>query len=193
MKKILIALLAATAAMSSAHAEGIYAGASTWRSSINMDLVSPTASTSFTERVREGKLFAGFDLDKTWAVEGGYINFGNVSKQYALGGVPGNFNTDGQVWYAAGKGSYAINNDWSVFGKLGLARSEVEFNVNGAISATGQATKTGAYLGAGIQYQLTPRAALIVELERYGRTSVQATRAKVENKNTVSVGARFSF
>lgn len=192
MKKLLIALIAASV-MPAVHAEGIYAGASTWRSQVDMDVVTQAASTSFSDKVRTGKLFAGIELNKTWGVEGGYIDFGKVSKTYALGAVPGNFSTDGHAWYAAGKGSYAFNEDWSAFGKLGLARSEVAFSIDGAVSASDKASKTGAYLGAGIQYQLTKSAALMVELERYGRTEVQANRAGVKNGNTFSVGARFNF
>ncbi len=193
MKKLLSVLFATAATLASAHAEEVYLGASIWHAKVNMDVATTAAKTSFSDSVREGKLFGGVQLDKTWGLEGGYIHFGDVATQYTLASVPGNFKTDGHAWYAAGSGRYAFNDQWSVFGKLGLARTDVSFSIDGAVTATDKATKTGAYLGTGIQFQLTKQAALIVELERYGKTAVQATRASVDNTNTVSIGARFSF
>jgi OOP family OmpA-OmpF porin len=193
MQKILVSLLACLLGSSAAHAEGAYVGASVWRNKAEIDFATTSARTSVTSKVSSAKLFGGYEFDKTWGIEGGYMDFGKVSNQYQLGALPGAFETGGHAWYTAGKASYAFNEDWTGFGKLGLAHSSVFFKGTGAVTISDSASKTGLYAGAGMQYQLSKQVALTVEVERYGKNSIWGNQSQVKNSNNFSIGARYGF
>jgi OOP family OmpA-OmpF porin len=167
MKKIILALITYSFALT-AHAEGTYLGAGTTSSrydvNINFDsFINHMSSTSVS-----AKLFAGYELDKTWAIETGYADLGSISTDWAFSGRRGTAKLGVQSFYVAGKGTASFNNQFSLFGKLGMAHSK--FKQSGFPSG-GDETKTGLYGSVGAEYALNKQTGLSLEWERYGQSN----------------------
>ena len=136
MNKILFALIASVTALSSvsiAHAEGAYAGVGVGAARYKFDVPNAVSSDDHSSTEPAGKVFGGYEFDKMFGVEAGYTNFGSKSYSFTQGGVPGSIDTDSHSFYVAGKAAMPVNEQVSVFGKLGASR-----NHNG-ISGTGAA------------------------------------------------------
>ena len=121
MKKIIFALIAAATAMGSAQAAGPYVGvgAATADHSYNL----PGTTNGSTDGYKaSGKLFGGYDFNQTWGVEAGYTDVRKSDYNYTLNNVPGHAESDGHSLYVAGKVTAPINDQFSVFGKLGRTK-----------------------------------------------------------------------
>src|ERR1700756_4380070 len=102
MKKILFALIASATAlggMSTASAAAndpgsAYIGAGIVGSRYSFDVPGATSNDDHSGNKASGKLFAGYNFDKTFAVEGGYTDFGSQSYNYTLGGTAGRLESD---------------------------------------------------------------------------------------------------
>ena len=169
--KTLIAATLVTGGIASAQAEGVYVGGS---------LGAPRYSSSVNGISGDGsgtgiKLYGGYQLTPNIAFEGGYFDLGHIDD------ANGRVKTRGI--YADAVGSYLFAPQWSVLGSAGL--------VDGRFTTTrGNDTSPGLTLGAGVQYDLTPQAALRVQYERYH--FVNAFDAK-PNIGEVSAGVKFAF
>ncbi len=186
MKKILFAVIAASAALSSisiAHAEGAYAGAGAVASRYSFN----EPGTDQSGNKVSGKLFAGYEFDKTWGVEAGYTDFG--SKSFTFNGSNGasQVATDSHAFYVAAKATAPINEQFSVFGKLGVASTHD--NISGDVQSNFQGdSKTGLYASIGGQYAINKNVALTAELEHYGQSADFGRKA-----DALAFGARYSF
>jgi OOP family OmpA-OmpF porin len=78
-----------------------------------------------------------------------------------------------------------VNDQFSVYGKLGLEHSERKLQ---SADLNLKDTDTGAYGAVGLQYNLNQQVALTAEYERYGKTKTVGAKADVW-----TVGARYSF
>src|SRR3954470_7932953 len=121
---------------------GPYLGAGIGRSHIRSGgafaLGSPSVSESSDRRDNGVSLFAGYNFDKRWAVEGGYTDLGKFNYGYTgvgpLAGTNGQASFEARSWWLAGKGTFPINDRFEVYGKLGAAfnRGEVSGSTNSA-------------------------------------------------------------
>ena len=141
MKKILFALIATATALtgvSSAYAAdpGAYAGVGLVGSRDKFNVPGATGGDDSSTK-GTGKLFAGYNIDKTWGVEAGYTDFGSASRDFTVGGVPGHIGSDAHSLYVAGKGSWPVNDQFSVYGKLGAARNHNSVDATGAAAGMG--------------------------------------------------------
>jgi opacity protein-like surface antigen len=183
MKKLIFALIAGATAMSAAHAEGPYIGLGVTTVDHTYNIPGATAGSSDGYKAG-GKIFGGYDLDKTWGVEAGYTDFRSSSFDYTVGGVPGHVESDGHSVYLAGKATAAMNDQFGVFGKLGVAQNKA--SMSGSVSASD--SKTEAYGAIGAQYNLNKQVALTLEYERYGKSKDFGAKA-----DAWTVGARYNF
>ncbi|MFZ6801553.1 porin family protein [Undibacterium sp. Di24W] len=183
MKKLIFSLIASSFALA-AQAENTYLGAgiTSSRYDVNINLgnfVNHKSSTSVS-----AKLFAGYELDKTWALETGYADLGSISTDWAFSGRKGTAKLAVQTFYVAGKGSASINDQFSLFGKLGLAHSK--FKQSGFPSG-GDETKTGLYGSVGTEFALSKQTSLSLEWERFGQSNTYT------KNGSLTAAARYSF
>ncbi len=185
MKKILFALIATTATLSSvsiAHAEGAYVGAGAVASRFNFD----QPGTNDSGNKVSGKLFGGYEFDKMFGVEAGYTDFG--SKSFAFNNGASNIDTDSHAFYVAGKATTPINEQFSVFGKLGAVNTHDNVSGRGtAVNFRGD-SKTGLYASVGGQYAINKNVALTAEVEHYGKSATFGRKA-----DALAFGARYTF
>lgn len=186
MKKLIFALVAATAAIGSAQAAGPggYIGLGIANADHSASIPGTTASSSDGWKT-SGKIYGGYDFDQTFGVELGYTDFRSSDYSYTLNGVNRTGTSDGKSYYVAGKATMPVNEQFSVFGKLGAANNKRTFNDP---VFSGSDTKTELYAGVGAQYNFNPKVAVSLEYERYGKNQDIGAKSDV-----ITLGARYSF
>jgi opacity protein-like surface antigen len=192
MKKLIVAVLAATAAMSAAQAQST-GGATQPRAYVGIGVATAdhedfSGVTGFDSNgyKSSAKVFGGYEINPMWAVEAGYTDFRKADFNYNAGTAgTGSGNTKGYGVYVAAKASMPINDQFSGYGKLGVQHSSRELNspiVNLSDS------DNGLYGALGVQYNLSQQVALTAEYERYGKSKAFGAKADVW-----TLGARYSF
>ena len=190
-KNILFAMIAtvtAFAGMSAAHADCFYVCVVITGNRYNFDVPGATSADNHSGYKAGGKVFAGYDFDKTWAIEGGYADFGSKDYSYVTGAGNGSVNTDSHGYYLAGKATMPVTDKVGVFGKLGVAK------VKNSLSGTGLSTgisgndKTGVYASVGAQYAINEKVSLTAEVEQKEKKDDQGHKA-----TGLAFGARYNF
>jgi len=189
MKKLLVVLIASAAVMSAAQAQTpaprAYVGAGI--ASADHDFKLSGASNVDTEGYKaSGKIFGGYEFNQTWGVEAGYTDFRKSDVNYSIGSTNYRGETDGHALYLAAKATLPVNAQFSVYGKLGAARSKSELELVNA--ARMSRSKTEAYGAVGAEYKLNESMSLIGEYERYGKSKDFGAKADVW-----TIGAKYSF
>ncbi|MES2297412.1 MAG: outer membrane beta-barrel protein [Pseudomonadota bacterium] len=183
MKKLIFALIAAATAMSAAHAQTGYVGLGITSVDHNYNVAGATNGSADGYKA-SGKIFGGIDIDKMWGVEAGYTDFRSSSFNYTLGGSSAHVESDGHAFYLAGKATAALNDQFGVFGKLGIAQTKS--TLSGSLSRSD--SDTSGYGAIGAQYNLSKQVALSLEYERYGKS-----RDFGAKPDAWTVAARYNF
>lgn len=171
MKQILLATLviASAAASVSANAENIYGGVSLANSG-SAQFGNQTGNTVQSNNTPTAwKLYGGYNINDTFAVEGGYLSSGTYKFPGTLtsGNQP---SLDASVFYVAGKATTAINDTISAFGKLGLARDHMSTDAISGFAST-DTNRTRLMAGVGAEFKLTKQLSAVVEYDYYGKVS----------------------
>ena len=149
--------------MRSSQELGFYVGAGLGRAEAK-DFCSDATALGFTgcdEKDRTWKLSAGYRFHRHVAVEAGYVDMGKVTAR--LGGFQ--FNADVKAFELLAVPIYPFGNGFSIYGKLGLARWDVDASGTGGFTASERGTDFTYGLGA--QYDFTPNFAVRAEWQRY--------------------------
>lgn len=190
MKKIIIALLASTAAIGAAQAQDnaprayVGAGIASADHSYNIGGATNVHDDGFKA---SGKIFGGYEFNQTWGVEAGYTDFRKSDATFSLNGKPTSAKSDGHSFYLAGKATAPLSEQVSVYGKLGAAHNKSTLTASD-VTLNRDDSKTELYGGVGLQYNLNKQVALTAEYERYGKQKDFGAKADV-----FTVGARYSF
>jgi hypothetical protein len=186
MRNLIVALIAGVAAMSAAQAQNAYVGAAVTASDTNFR-IGGASNVSAGGWKGSGKLFGGWDVSETWGVEAGYTDLRSTEGTYTLGNSAGRVSADGSRTYLAGKATWPLTQQASVYGKLGVGYSKTDVTTS-VPSISWSDSKTEAYGALGAQYKLNQDVALIAEYERYGSKKDFGAKA-----DTWSIGARYTF
>lgn len=125
------------------------------------------------------KLYGGYEFHPNFAVEAGYANLGKFS------GAAGSVKSQGA--YADLVGKLPLVDRLSALGRVGIYDGHT--TVRDSAGPSGKDHDGNLKYGAGLQYDLTPTAAIRAEWERY-RLGVVDDRTNV---NLYTVGANFRF
>jgi len=158
-KKFLLAGLFAaslgfTSIATAASAGDTYAGGS-------LGSASPDSS-SFDDSIG-WKIFGGYALNEVLSVEGGYTSFGEMDGPMQFGATNVLEITGFEV---AAVGSFPINSQLSVFGKVGLLSWEAELS-NPNSTATNNNSGSDLFYGIGGQYEISGNLAIRASWESY--------------------------
>ena len=185
---------------------GPYIGASIGgtKAKFNNDSVnSALVGQGFTVRSRSEdnsstgyKLFGGYQLNRNFAVEGGYFDLGRFN--YALNTTPiGTFSSDTRVrgLNLDLVGMLPLSDQFSVFGRVGAAYAQSRANSirTGALPLNNSSTNrkdTNLKVGLGLQYAITEALAVRAEVERYRINDPIRNRGHID---MASVGLVYSF
>lgn len=192
MKKLIVALIAGAAAMSAAQAQTTqtqprgYVGLGIATADHEDSSVGGLTNFNSDGYKASAKVFGGYEFDQNWGAEVGYTDFRHSNFNYSnADGTSASGRTKGYGYYVAGKYNYPVNDQFSVYGKLGLQHSERKLE---SAALNRKDTDTGAYGAVGVQYNLNQQVALTAEYERYGKSKDFGAKADVW-----TVGARYSF
>ena len=190
MKKLIVALIAGAAAMSAAQAQTTqpraYVGVGVATADHADSSAGGLANYNSDGYKASAKIFGGYEFDQNWGVEAGYTDIRNSDFSYSnADGTTGGGHTKGYGYYVAGKYNVPVNDQFSVYGKLGLQHSERKLE-SPALNL--KDTDTGAYGAVGLQYNINQQVALTAEYERYGKSKAFGAKA-----DAWTVGARYSF
>jgi OmpA-OmpF porin, OOP family len=184
------ALLAAAPVAQAQQAEtGFYVGGSFGQTEFK-DFCSDARSGGYVggscdEKDSGWKAFFGYRINRHFAIEGSYVNWGEASLNGGTFlGVPANATGELTSWGVAAVGIIPIGERFWGFGKIGFMRSEVDVNVNVAgFAGAGSESDTEAHYGLGLGFNITPRLAVRGEWER-----------AADNKaNMLSIGLQYRF
>lgn len=116
------------------------------------------------------ELEAGYQVNKNFAIEGGYIA-SNDEKYGASGGnLAGPITASAHVtgWTLAAVGILPLANQFSILGKLGYAGIQLSGSVTGpGGTASLSGTKSDLTYGVGVKYDLTTAASMRLDLDSY--------------------------
>lgn len=189
MKNILIAALVIGASLTSASAfaEGGFAGVDVGRSNYSLD-VSGTGSVS--DRTTGFKLYGGWEFTPNLAIEGGYADMGTGRVSNAAGTISAKTN----ALYVAGKGTVPLNEQFSLYGKLGVTRNKADYTVSsGATSFNPSGNKTDLFAAAGVSYAFTKNVAGTLEYDYFGKLDTDGASGVSAKVNMWTLGVRFNF
>lgn len=146
----------------------------------------------------------GYHFDMNLGVEGGLVSVGDSTVNSFSGGLSSSETLKTSVWYVAATGTFPISSQFDLFGKLGLARTKMDYTSSGNLFGTNVSTsgsKTNLMIGLGGQYNFSQNWGLRVQYENFGKTDlsfpagwVAATAAtKSVGLSTFTVGGVYNF
>lgn len=179
-----IAMIAALAAPLAVQAEGYYVGGNIGRAEqkADLDIVSIKESTTAY------KLVGGYNYTKNFGAEIGYVDLREVS----ISGNGAKATSKPSAFYVAATGTLPLNEQFSVFGKLGIATAHEKVTATvGRDSLSGSENRTTPYISVGASFLLNQNVSFVAEYENFGKV------AKDGNVNVkadmFSAGVRYSF
>lgn len=134
------------------------------------------------------KLFGGWNLNEYVAVEGGYASYGKYTLKNTGPGATGGDATIGvNMAYVAARGTWRVTDNFSVFGKVGIAHTRSDIDNLGRPDVK----MTRPMFGIGAQYALTKNLALTLEVNKYGRKDTSPTTRFDVRK--LELGLKYDF
>jgi OOP family OmpA-OmpF porin len=170
-KQLLIALIGtALAAPFAAQAQvpGAYVGVNVGRAEQNYSGPADDKDNAF-------KLYGGMMYDKNFGAEIGYVDLGE--------GNNGGLSTEPRALYLAATGTYPLNEQFSLSGKVGVSANRVKV-------AGDSESRASLLLGVGATFNFAPNLAAVLEYEHFGKVYKEAFDIKAD---MVSVGLRYKF
>lgn len=203
MKAVAAALLGAAAVvLSSASVAqprqdmGWYIGGSFGKSEADVDCAG---TTSCDDSDTAWKIFAGYQINRNFAVEAGYGSLGEVklsTPAFVFLGTPipaADVKIETTAWEVVGIGSFPIADRFSLYGKVGLYGADTDIDVNfpGLGSAGDSDDNIDLTFGFGARFDVTRNFGIRAEWQRY--SDVKASDFGKSDVDVMSVGIVFRF
>jgi OOP family OmpA-OmpF porin len=172
--KLIGAILLTLGMTGTAHAQNdLYAGASIGQATLD----ACEGVSNCDDEDTSWKIFGGWELNRNIAVEAAWVDLGEISGSIGSSAV----SAEADGWTLAGKATLPLNEQFGVFGKLGM----IMWDVEGGGAASGlDDDGTDLVYGLGAQYMFTEQFGIVGEWEWYD----------VDNDvDMFSIGALFKF
>lgn len=178
LRKTVVALAACITALAGSQAfaqQGFYLGAGLGATFGEVADV-PVSGAIVTSRTKDEedigfKVLAGYQFNRYFAVEGGYIDFGKFGTTVNTIGGQATIEVKADGWFADLVGILPLTNNFSLFGKLGVlwGTNETTASSSGGLTVTGTGKNDdlSGLLGIGVQFDITRNFALRGEYEFY--------------------------
>lgn len=171
------------------------------------DSVLPMGGSTASSLAKDGTasvygLGVGYDFSPNWSLEGGYTSNGKLSaRRTSTAGVVGTFGaqTKGTAWYLAGIGKLPLQDQFYLFGKLGLAATTTKTNLDttgafvlpAGISTSRKKSETNLLWGLGAGYDINRTVGLRVDYTRIH--DVGDANTGEADVHTLTAGVRIRF
>ena len=168
-------------AQASAPESGLYLGAGVGQMKAKDACRGAGAGVSCDDKDTSYNLFVGYDFNRLFAAELGYVNFGEAKASGP--GVSATF--EPTAFEAVGVAKWPVWQNVSVYGKLGAFRWDVDAR---------NASETGTDLtyGVGVRYSFTRNWAAQLEWRRYNDVG-DSNRTGQSDIEVVGISALFKF
>ena len=201
-----VAIIASPFTDAFAEQSGWYGGINLGQSRAKIDDVKITsgllgggfASASITNDERDTgyKFFGGYQINKNFALEGGFFDlgkFGFTATTVPLGTLVGTIKVKGINLDLVGM--LPISEKFSAFGRIGLTRAKTEDTFTGSglvrvLNPNPRARDSNAKVGLGLQYAFTDSLGMRAEVERYRINDAVGNRGDID---LVSLGLVYRF
>lgn len=143
------------------------------------------------------KLHGGYQINKNWAIEGGYLGSNNQTYSASGGNLVGTTTTSTSIngWSLAAVGTLPIVNNFSILGKLGVASMqqstdpETTLFLNTASVTYVSGHKTDVTYGVGVKYDFPKDIFARLDVDSYNvGNSTYANRIAIW---TIDLGYKF--
>lgn len=194
-KKLGMAVLGAVFLLPlTAQAEGAYVGFNAGRAQQKLSIDEDGSSGK--DSATGYKLYGGYEFNQYFGVQGGYVDMGKGKGSYDDGVVNGTLNSKIKSLYIAAIGSLPVNQQFSLFGKLGVSRNRVKFADNWVEAGVAgfysdSKTRTTPLIGVGAEYRFTKHLAAVAEYEDFGK--VRKEEGGHLKARMFSVGLHYHF
>lgn len=193
MKKHLWIAVGLTLSAAPAHAEsawygGVALGQSfvSGGSDLNAILAAQgiKAQSTSTCQCSAYKLYAGYVIDQTFSVEGGYAKLGSTkaSGTFTTPLPGGNFTDDipAKGWTLDALAAAPLIERFSIYGRLGVVRAKVSADVVAktpfyTVTSAKQSDTTRPHYGVGIHYDVAPNLGIRAEWETFSKVGNPVT------------------
>lgn len=130
------------------------------------------------------KVFAGYQFMRHLAVEASYMKLGDLSADITFAGLPGSVAGDGSAFSLAVLGLLPLSEQFSLFGKIGMAKTEVDASGSiGGISVSASDDETELHYGIGVLFNFTRNWGVRAEWEKLEDSKV----------DMISIGVQYRF
>ena len=174
---------------------GIGAGQSHMGSSSFPAGTNVTAS-GFDQNRTSFQVNGGYQIDPMWGVEIQYTDLGSRSGTVCNGAVcTGTGDIKAYQWGIAGTGTFDINREFFVRGKLGISSNHVDSvsgTVNGIAYNTSGSSNTDVLAGIAVGYRWSKNFATRLEYEYFGKFESNNGAASVKGSN-IGLRMQYSF
>lgn len=134
------------------------------------------------------KALVGYQFNRNFAVELGYIDLGEVDAR----GPGGTVSAEATAFELVAVGSLPVADRFSVYGKLGLFRGETDARVNTVLrNLSLSETNTDLTFGFGARFDVSRNFAVRAEWQRY--SDVGGGDIGESDVDVISIGALFRF
>lgn len=161
--------------------EGFYAGG-------NIGVGKPSINTPNGEDKKSsalGGIVLGYKFNKYLGVEGEYTGIGKVTDKVS-GSVKGDAASIAAI------GFLPLNDEFSLYGKLGVAATKTK--VSSSLAPMNDDTRTAITYGLGGEYNLNKNIGIRLGWDHYSAAVIDVTNSKDNfGANVVSVGAVYNF
>jgi OOP family OmpA-OmpF porin len=186
MKKHLVVVIVAGATLApvAAIAGDSYVGASVGRAETRLDVQFPSLAKDSDTGY---KLYGGYRYTEILGIEGGVANLGE--SVIARSGIQ--YTVKPWSYYLAGRAVLPLNEQFELFGKVGVVRTHPRFGGVGGYLMKDTGNETSRLLGIGASFMINKQAAAVFEYEDYGRL-IKEGGGSLKGK-MLSAGIRYTF
>lgn len=144
------------------------------------------------------KVNVGYNFNKFFAVEGGYVKLGKAPYNTSVKGGQVSSSVKASGIHVAALGILPVNEQFSVFGKLGLIRSTVHQQLDASgpgqqVSGSNTYHRVGGNWGVGASVKISKPLALRVEAEQFFRLEGLHNKSSGLKVNLLTAGVQYSF
>ncbi|MET0266966.1 MAG: outer membrane beta-barrel protein [Duganella sp.] len=179
---IIFAMLAALAG--TAAAQSAYIGGNVGRGEQKADIVGISLKDTDTAF----KLYSGYNFNKSFGLEAAYADLGKAE----ISGNGARASSEASAVVLAATGTVALDDQFSLFGKAGVAYSEVKVSARRfGFSFSDKYNRTSPYFAVGAAYAINKNLSVVAEYENFGK--VLKEDGNEIKANLISVGVRYAF
>ena len=199
MKTSLVAVAMLAAAIATPAFSQAYIGVgvgSSQASNIDRTIMPGVVLSGGNTSKGSAKIYGGFQFTPNWGVEAQYTDLGSRNLALSISNVLSPIGSLKSSQYSvAGTGTFPLNESFSLLGKLGFTTNSSALGVNAfGFSASTSQNRTDLILGVGVSYKITPKLAVRLEYEDFGKFSNNIIEnAGATRMSNTSINLQYAF